>query len=184
MSWELRFYRRVGQSPLIREEVTPVFSRLPRFEQQELEPTPGEFRARYVYLNPISGVTFRFDFVEPDEEPEGEDPGVVDFPYELTGLTMTVEYPSAPEAAQEAAPIAVEICQMLDLLVQPPQMDQLEPRKPDAAALIESYLSWCGAIDEVIVHLKKRKRQHLSVGCVAVAAAMAIFLYMFLTGRG
>jgi hypothetical protein len=177
MSWQLSFYRRVGQPELIIEELDPVFERAPRFTRvppREEDPQ-AELEVRFRYENPISQVSFEFSFQSPSESDE-EAPGRADFPFEETTLVLRLPLERSAETAQEAIPVAIELCQQLNLFPLDLQDGQELPGRPDAEALIRSYLDYCRGVEETIDFLHRRRKQMASSGCFLFLIVLLILL--------
>jgi hypothetical protein len=183
MSWVLAFYRRPGEGDLLLEEVEPLFARLPRFTRAPPAAEGNAGEIAYEYENPISGVRFAFHFAPPaeEEEPEESDSGHL-----LTGLRLALPHDGAPEAAQEAIPAAVEVCQALHLETLDLQGDVETPARPDADALIGSYTRFIRDVAENLAGFEERRRRFAAIGLALLAAGVALFLvalWLAATGR-
>jgi len=179
MSWNLFFYRPVGQPELIIEEVDPLFARLPRFTRipsREEDPLArGE--VAFHYQNPISNTAFDFTFLTPEEDAE-EEPGRADFPYEETPLQLHLHFMQSPELAQEAMPIAAEVCQALHLLVLDPQSEQEIPLPPNVDALIRSYNSFNQTVQETVEHVQQRSRRYMTIALALLLSGVGLIVLM------
>jgi hypothetical protein len=186
MSWTLLFFRRVGEPELIIEEVDSLFDRLPRFRRlpsREVDPA-AEGEVLFRYENPITNITFDFAFQTPEALPEEEaSPGQVDFPYELTPLELRLSSHLPAEAAQEAMPVAAEVCQQLGLLALDPQIEQQVPGPPDVDALIRSFVDHSQSVRETIMHLVERRRRHMAMALAFLVAGLLLLLLSFGLGR-
>ncbi len=184
MGWILEFYRRVGQTELVIEELDPFFARQPRFTrepQREVDPL-AEHEVCFFYVNPISRVEFAFTFQTPPEAEE-EDLGRADFSFEATALRLELPLLQHPETAQEAIPIVEEICLQLDVLVRDPQREQELPARPDAAVLIRSYLGWNQEAQETLAYLEDRRARYLRTALALVGAVVILGILLLLGGR-
>ena len=176
VSWTLLFYRPAGEPDLLIEEVDALFERLPRFtrepprDEDPLAEKPVDFR----YRNPISGAEFRFTFESPAED-DLPDAGAESGPPE-TPLRLEVDYLQPAVAAQEAMPVAAEVCQHLSLLALDPQEEQDAPGPPHVDALIRSYVGRQRDVQETLVHVEGRRRRYVMVGCALLLLALLLWV--------
>jgi hypothetical protein len=187
MSWTLFFFRRTGDGELTVEEVDALFERLPRVSRipprEEDPPAAGE--VVYPYHNPITDVRFEFSFqCEGDGQADAEDPGRIDFPYEETPLQMRLEYLAPAQTAQEAMPVAAEVCQHLRLLAFDAQSGAEIPAPPNVDALIRSYVGTRQEVAETLEFLHTHRRRRMLIALAIFVAGLLMLVLSNVLHRG
>ena len=183
LAWTLLFYRPAGEPDLIIEEVDALFERMPRFTRDppREKDSLAEHLVAFRYHNPISNAEFRFTFQSPPEDKDDEDVG--DALTAEAPLRMEVDYLQPAATAQEAMPVAVEVCQHLCLQVLDPQSDTTVPGPPDVDALIRSYVGQNRDAQETLVVFEQRRRSYVKIGAALTALALLLWLLAIAVGR-
>lgn len=181
MGWRLYFYRRVGEPVLDLSEVDAYFSARPGYHREpERDESPeGPDLTNFRFRDGQSGLalTFSFELWEPEEE----EPGRADFPYEETPLALDMDY-CQPDAALKVAVREVEgVAETLGLLVQDPQLGPEEPSRPNLATLERSYAHYSAEVSQTIAYLRQRRRNLFLIGAALLSAGLLLLL---LSGLG
>lgn len=176
MGWRLYFYRRVGEPALDLPEVDAYFSSRSGYhrepEREELSETPSLTNFRF--RDGQSGLALTFSFESWD--PEDEEPGRADFPYEETPLALDMDY-CQPDAALLVALREVEgVVEALGLLVQDPQLGPEEPSRPNLASLERSYAHYSAEVTQTIAYLRQRRRNLFLIGAALLSAGLLLLL--------